>query len=314
MQTTQPDAALTHAIRNEIGAAIAGIGDRDHFLQRLTLRVADLGALPHLALYVTTQHGDLSLRTSVRLPGLSLPGRLPATILTQPDGTFGGMRVVAAPLLSSGDPLGALVVFRPAEGDAPPAGLRATLEAIAYEISPAVAIAERYYTVNQSSVLDLPTGAYATWYFNQRVDEEVARAARTGRAFTVVLVGVDDFDDIQRHLGYTRADQLLRDLAGEFTGLTRVCDVVGIRSRTQFTVLLPDTDLAGAATVAARIRQRTDRVLERKGWRAELQHIAIASGAASYPHDGEHPTSLFLAAEHRLAEAFAEQRRARLVS
>lgn len=316
MQTTQPDTALVMAIRNEIAASIAGIIDRDHFLQRLTLRVADLGALPHLAVYIGSHHGDLTLRVAGRVPASSLPARLPLTVLTDgnPTAHAAGMTLHVAPLMTSGDPFGVLVVYRPEVEDAPLVGLRQTLDSIAYELSPAVAIAERYHAVNQASVVDLPTGAYAPWYFNQRVDEEIARATRTGNAFTVVLVGVDQFDEIQRRLGYSRADQLLRDLAGEFTGLTRVCDVVGIRSRTQFSVLLPDTDLHGADTVIARVHQRAERVLERNGWRAALQHIIIATGASSFPSDGDRPTSLFVAAEHRLAEAFAHQRRAHIAS
>jgi diguanylate cyclase (GGDEF)-like protein len=180
---------------------------------------------------------------------------------------------------------------------------------IAEEIAPAIAVAEHHHAVKQASVVDLTTGAYAGWYLTQRFDAEIARAQRGGDPVTIVLVSVLDFEDVQRAVGYERADELLRSLAAEYAGLTRVFDIVSVRDRAEFAILLPDTDLSAAATVIGRVHQRSARVAERLLAESGGVSVQVVTGAASFPSDGDRVPNVMLVAEHRLNQNEVLQRR-----
>jgi diguanylate cyclase (GGDEF)-like protein len=208
-----------------------------------------------------------------------------------------GDLILAVPIGASDDVMGALVLY---SSTLEPLGEsdRATLVAIADEIAPAIAVAEHHHAVKQSSVVDLTTGAYTAWYVNQRFDEEIARAQRTRNPVTVVIASVLGFETYQREAGYDAGDNLLRDLTTEYSGLTRVFDVVGMRGRSEFAILLPDTDLSQAVTVIARIHQRSARVIERLAVQPTAR-LHVVTGAAAFPADGDEATTILVAAEHR---------------
>jgi diguanylate cyclase (GGDEF)-like protein len=301
-----PRDAARLAFKTEISDAISGIVDRDHFLQRLARRVADVTSDAWVAIYTRAGiGGDLLLRSNTMPNARPLPARISSNpdqmtndviVYSGVDPTAGLIHSV--PIGSDDEVMGALVLY---SSSLEPLGEteRATLAIIAEEIAPAISVAEHHHAVKQTSVVDLTTGAHTSWYVTQRFDEEIARAQRTQNPVTVVIAAVQGFEEFQREAGYDAGDELLRELTNEYTGLTRVFDIVGVRARSEFTVLLPDTDLSQAGTVIARIHQRSAKVIERLVQPAATARVTVVTGAASFPADGSEATSILLAAEHR---------------
>lgn len=301
-----PRDAARLAFKTEISDAISGIVDRDHFLQRLARRVADVTSDAWVAIYTRAGiGGDLLLRSNTMPNARPLPARISANPdqMTNDVISYSGVDPTAGlihsvPIGSGDDVMGALVLY---SSNLEPLGEieRATLAIIAKEIAPAIAVAEHHHAVKQTSVVDLTTGAHVSWYVTQRFDEEIARAQRTQNPVTVVIAAVQGFEEYQREAGYDAGDELLRELTHEYSGLTRVFDVVGVRARSEFTILLPDTDLSQAGTVIARIHQRSAKVIERLVQPGVTAQVTVVTGAASFPADGSEATSILLAAEHR---------------
>jgi diguanylate cyclase (GGDEF)-like protein len=308
-------------VRETLADVISGIVDRDSFLQRIAQLVADTSGRPLVAIY-TRAHpgGDLALRSST----LQLVSDIPARVSAEQERALDesledGCALIAfadssqaalyIPLLDRDEQAGAVVVF---SADGPPFSDsdRETLVAIAGEIAPVIAVAERHHQVKQSSVVDLGTGAYTGWFLNQRLEEEIARAQRSGQTFTVALVTLLDYHALRIDLGYERSDGLLRDLANELSATTRVFDVVARKAPGEFAVLLPDTNRDGAGVVVERVRGRVARVIERFNATDDAIPIRVAAGAAAYPLDGDRATTLLMAAEQRLDEDGSLQRRA----
>lgn len=295
-------------VRDEIASGITGIVERDSFLMRIARRATDIAGLPGVALYTrVAPSSDLVLRAST-FPSLErLPMRLPADLAAARD-ELSGVRLSdallwdahVAPIRDGG--LAGMLVARTMRDQPLTDAQRETLDETAREIAPAVGVAELHHAVKQASVIDLSTGAYTQQYLSQRLDEEIARAQRTGSPTTLVLVRVLNFERVQYALGYDRADELLRALASEYAGLTRVFDVVGMRSRSDYSILLPDTDITSAGTVIARIHQRSARVIERFAGAAPGVAIEVVTGAASAPIDGDRMPEISLAAEQRLEQ------------
>ncbi|MDQ3547751.1 MAG: diguanylate cyclase, partial [Chloroflexota bacterium] len=243
--TTTPRDTVRLAFRTEISDAISGIVDRDHFLLRLARRVADVTGDAWVAIYTRGGvGGDLLLRSNTMPNARPLPARISADPSRMTDAIveYSGADpsrhlIVSVPIGPRDDVMGALVLYS-STGEGLGEFERATLAAIAEEITPAITVAEHYHAVKQTSVVDLTTGAYVGWYVQQRFDEEIERARRTQSPVTVVIAAVFGFEEYQREAGYDAGDSLLREMTAEYSGLTRVFDVVGMRGRSEFTILL----------------------------------------------------------------------------
>lgn len=94
-------------------------------------------------------------------------------------------------------------------------------------------------------------------YFDERLNIEWDRAARTGTTLSVALVDVDLFKRYNDHYGHQAGDDCLRRVAAAMKAcVKRPADMVARYGGEEFVLLLPDTDAAGALHLANRLRQR----------------------------------------------------------
>jgi diguanylate cyclase (GGDEF)-like protein len=82
---------------------------------------------------------------------------------------------------------------------------------------------------------------------------EVARAVRTGLPLTVMFVDLDGFKAINDTRGHLAGDRVLRDVARAMERSVRETDAVIRWGGDEFVVVLPATDVTGAARVAERL-------------------------------------------------------------
>ncbi len=103
---------------------------------------------------------------------------------------------------------------------------------------------------------DSLTGALNRGAFEQRLDAELARTQRTDAPLAVVVFDVDHFKAINDSFGHAAGDAALRAIGGEVSLAMRRSDVFGRLGGEEFGLVLPDTDMAGAAVVADKLRSR----------------------------------------------------------
>lgn len=80
-----------------------------------------------------------------------------------------------------------------------------------------------------------------------------------GRGYALVMIDMDHFKQLNDTLGHAAGDAALRLLAQQLKPCVRGVDHFGRLGGEEFGVLLPDTDLAGAALVAEHMRLRVER-------------------------------------------------------
>lgn len=77
---------------------------------------------------------------------------------------------------------------------------------------------------------------------------------KRGRGYALVMIDMDRFKPLNDSLGHAAGDAALRQLAEVLQPCVRDVDRLGRLGGEEFCLLLPDTDLAGAALVAERMR------------------------------------------------------------
>ena len=89
----------------------------------------------------------------------------------------------------------------------------------------------------------------------QHLGQEVSRAARNGSELALIALDVDHFKTINDSFGHLAGDSVIHEVGELLRGAARVGDVVARTGGDEFTLLLPDTNAAGAFRLATRIRE-----------------------------------------------------------
>ena len=110
--------------------------------------------------------------------------------------------------------------------------------------------AEHLHTL---SVTDGLTRAHNHRFFQERLREEFRRAQRYDDPLSLMLLDVDHFKDVNDRYGHVVGDEVLRDVAEAIRVSIRDTDLLARYGGEEFAVLLPNTHLAGALTVAERV-------------------------------------------------------------
>jgi len=109
---------------------------------------------------------------------------------------------------------------------------------------------ERYETIVKIARLDPLTGAYNRRYLTVKLQEEVDRAARTKRPFSLVMLDIDHFKQINDRFGHHAGDTALKALVEMIKKRIRKIDAVARWGGEEFLILLPETSGANAAALA----------------------------------------------------------------
>jgi diguanylate cyclase (GGDEF)-like protein/PAS domain S-box-containing protein len=80
------------------------------------------------------------------------------------------------------------------------------------------------------------------------------QAKRFGHAFALIMLDVDHFKRINDTYGHAIGDEVLKSLAAILGDAIRQVDLIGRLGGEEFALILPETDLAAAATFAERLR------------------------------------------------------------
>ncbi|WP_019589407.1 MULTISPECIES: sensor domain-containing diguanylate cyclase [unclassified Thioalkalivibrio] len=91
----------------------------------------------------------------------------------------------------------------------------------------------------------------------ERAHSEVERARRYGHPLSLLIMDIDHFKSINTRFGHARGDEALRCFTQACAELLRTNDCLGRIGGEEFVILLPDTDLSGAASLGKRVVEQT---------------------------------------------------------
>ncbi len=163
------------------------------------------------------------------------------------------------------------------------------LEAFAGQVAGAIHLAQLTRDLEEAnarlqhlSMVDALTGVDNRRRFDESLDREWRRSARSGAALSLLMIDVDRFKEFNDAHGHQAGDECLRAVAGVLRDcLVRAGDIVASES-------------AGAARAAERLRQRV----------SDLTSVTISVGVATMRATRQtEPSSLVSEADEALYEA-----------
>jgi diguanylate cyclase (GGDEF)-like protein len=110
--------------------------------------------------------------------------------------------------------------------------------------------------VQKTAITDALTEVYNRRGLFELGRREIERARRFSRPLSAIMVDLDHFKTVNDTHGHAAGDQVLRIAGHRLRSAVRDVDILGRYGGDEFIILLPETDLYVACTVAERIRQR----------------------------------------------------------
>jgi diguanylate cyclase (GGDEF)-like protein len=142
---------------------------------------------------------------------------------------------------------------------------------------------ELYESAREAALRDSLTGLGNHRAFQEAVARMVEGARRSGTAFSLVLIDIDEFKRINDTKGHATGDQLLAEVGAIISTTIRHTDAAYRVGGDEFAILLPHTDAGGAVVLARRLLARglEDRVAGLYRW-----PISFSAGVTACPELG----------------------------
>lgn len=134
------------------------------------------------------------------------------------------------------------------------------------------------------SLRDVRTGTYNYRYLGERLGEEIKRARRYLRPFSLIMIDLDFFKSVNDTYGHGFGDTVLSGFAALLLQYVRQTDVVVRSGGEEFVIFCPDTDAFGAKVVAEKIARQLKE--ESLGDGQRRVSLTASMGIASYPESG----------------------------
>ena len=157
------------------------------------------------------------------------------------------------------------------------------------------------------SITDGLTGVWNRRYLQMQFRQVIATSMRFNRPFSVLMLDLDHFKEVNDTFGHQRGDAILIEFAHRVSAILREVDTFARYGGEEFICLLSETDVAGAVTTAEKIRD----VIKNEvfaGVGEEPILITTSIGLASYPEHGDTYQALVEAADRALYQAKQEGR------
>ncbi|HYL21812.1 MAG TPA: diguanylate cyclase [Gemmatimonadales bacterium] len=296
MRTKLPPRATEALLDGEGATVVYKRGDGQELVATLRrvprLHWAAVAEMPQaeIAHQVARLRGVTALTIAALLLGVGLVAYVLALLIVRPLAELTG----AAAKLAAGD----LSVDLPASYRGEVGALTQAFRHLAVRLREREGQGE----LERLSVTDALTGLYNRRHLMGTLANEVQRSRRLRRTFSVLLADVDHFKQYNDTYGHLAGDAALVKIAEILRKTTRGVDSVARYGGEEFVVMLLETTLATAVTVADRIRARV--AAEQFG----AGKMTVSIGVAEYPAHGDTPEELIASADAAMYQAKGEGR------
>ena len=155
--------------------------------------------------------------------------------------------------------------------------------------------------LRQQATTDELTGIANRRYFLDAGQSELKRSLRLQRMLSIVLIDIDRFKYINDTFGHAAGDQVLIAFSQECIKHIRTMDLFARIGGDEFTILLPETDLAQACEVVERVRVALAAM--QLNLNGKLVTLSLSAGISCLQGDHESLDSMLGRADRALYKA-----------
>ena len=156
-------------------------------------------------------------------------------------------------------------------------------------------------TLRHQATFDRLTNLPNRALFADRIQQTILISRREKQSFTIIVVDLDRFKEINDALGHHVGDQVLQEVARQSRNCLRESDTFARMGGDEFIILLPSTpNLAGAIATAKKIISAINKPMQVAGQNLE---ISASLGIALFPEHGEKAEALLRNADAAMYEA-----------
>lgn len=165
---------------------------------------------------------------------------------------------------------------------------------LADQTATAIENARLHAQAQLEALTDVLTGLPNRRSFDQRLQEELRRAARYKHNFSLVMIDLDHFKRINDHYGHRIGDIALQEVARCLRNKVRDTDFLARFGGDEFVLILPETSREDARSVCAKLHESMTECAV--GW-GGVQALSFSYGIAEFPQDAGEAATLVTAAD-----------------
>ncbi|SFM90486.1 GGDEF domain-containing protein [Thermodesulforhabdus norvegica] len=160
--------------------------------------------------------------------------------------------------------------------------------------------------LEREALTDPLTGVMNRRAYEKRIQEEWERYKRYGHIFSILVIDVDRFKDINDRYGHIAGDLILKELTRRVANHLRRSDMIFRYGGEEFVVILPGTDINGAKEVGEKIRKMVEAT--KFVYKGSPIAVSLSVGVSQVKEDDENSTDVFGRADAALYRAKSEGR------
>ena len=221
--------------------------------------------------------------------------------------TVDGAHALAMPLLGrrdgegEADMIGAISVAR--HGAPFTSEQRDLLAYLTTQTAVSLENADLHRRIQRQAITDELTGLSNVRHFHELLDQEIERAQRFNHHIGLVMVDIDNFKKVNDTYGHPQGDLVLKEVARVLREQSRDIDFPARYGGEEMSVILPQTDIGGAALLAERMREAIEELRVRRLDGQGVLSLTASFGVAALPASATDKRYLIAVADEALYRA-----------
>lgn len=164
--------------------------------------------------------------------------------------------------------------------------IRSILSVMVMVVGSSKALARTLLELEYYAIHDPLTGLYNRRQFNDILEYEVGRCERHHHEFSILMLDLDNFKDINDSFGHPTGDSALRTIAGILRQHIRKGDLCARIGGDEFAIILVETG-AESGHIIAEAMTKTLRETALTSMQGNRYHLTMSIGLSCYPHDAK---------------------------
>ncbi len=214
--------------------------------------------------------------------------------------------IIGIPLLANDHVVGVMNLSRSITGGFASSEMR-LLELLADQAAVAISNASLHQMITQQANTDSVTGLPNRRALDIRLEEEVKFAKRTNTPFTVIMMDLDGFKEVNDTHGHAIGDEVLRSAFNYLAGSMRATDFLARYGGDELTLILRQTDYPLAKVVTDKILENIKDYSYTTADKKKIK-LGVSGGIAIFPTHADSGPDLLRAADSALYYAKKYQR------